>query len=323
MTGTAMLVRNIAAIVGTVAVLVASVAYLSLGVLDVRPLDDTTTVTMTVPTSNGLHAGSAVLLRGVDIGEVTSVSYQGSAVQISVAYDARYDIPVDSRFDLSAQSMLGESGIVVTPQSAVSTAVLADGDHVAATAVEVPASVPELLGSAEKLLDQVDPGLVNRLVETLSAALAGTDDAVDRLAPAAQLLAATMIYSQPALVTVIGNATSILQRADWVGPALRATSPELLYAGESLRRVVTSVKPFADFTRGGELIGERWKPTLNRAAPLVATIAPPIGSLAQTLLPAAQRSGSPLANLDIAALVDRVMQMLPGDSVRLNVTIPN
>ncbi|MCH5644968.1 MlaD family protein [Gordonia sp. ABSL49_1] len=317
-----MTIRYFVSILATLAVFVASAAYLSFGVLAQQPFTHKTTVWLTVPASNGLHTGSAVLLRGVPIGEVTSVAYAGKTVEVSIAYDSRYEIPVDSQIEIAAQSMLGESSVSVVPPLYGGDDVIADGQTLAANVVDVPASVPELLGSTQQLLDQVDPGLVDRLVTTLSTALEGTQDAVARLTPAAQVLAATMIYSQPALVTIIGNATSMLQRGQWIGPALRPTRPELLYAGESLRRVINSVKPFADFTRGGELIGERWKPVLNRSAPLVAKIAPPIGTLASTLLPAAQRSGATLANLDIATLLDRVMQMMPGNGLRLNVTIP-
>ena len=64
-----MTVRYTISILSTVAVLVASVLYLSFGVLKMRA-GDQTTVTITAPKSNGLHAGSAVLLRGVPIGSV-------------------------------------------------------------------------------------------------------------------------------------------------------------------------------------------------------------------------------------------------------------
>lgn len=189
--------------------------------------------------------------------------------------------------------------------------------------VDVPASVPELLGSTQTLLDQVDPTLVNDLVNTISEALVGTEGAVERLTPAAQLVAATLIYSQPDLVTIIRNATTMLQRGEWMGPSLRPVSPQMEYVGRSLRSVITEVRPFADFTQGGKLIRERWKPTLERAATMVSTIAPLIGELAEVLVPAARRSGAPLANLDMASLLNQALLTMPGDSLRLTVTVPN
>ena len=71
-------------IVATIAVLIIAVAYLSMGVLKMRVFSDQTTVTITAPKSNGLHAGSAVLLRGVSIGSVKSVSYTGSLSLIHI-----------------------------------------------------------------------------------------------------------------------------------------------------------------------------------------------------------------------------------------------
>ncbi|HEY9311266.1 MlaD family protein [Williamsia sp.] len=319
-----MKVRFLVSIVATVAVLIVSFVYLTFGVLKLNVVSDQTTVTITAPKSNGLHAGSAVLLRGVPIGDVKSVSYSGeNDIEIEIAYDAGYAIPADTKLVIENQSMLGESGVFLTPEPGDNGPTITSGQRLVAAVVEVPASVPELLGSTQTLLDQVDPTLVNSLVETISTALSGLEEPVERLTPAAQLLAATMIYSQPALVKIIGSSTTMLQNGEWVGSSLRATEPELIYAGEALRDVITQVKPFADFTNGGQLIRERWKPTLDRAAVLSSKTVPAIGSIAEVLVPAAQRSGSLLGTLNISTLIEQAMPALPGDSLRLNVKLPN
>lgn len=314
--------RILFSIVATVVVLVASVAYLARGVLDVSVGTERTTVTITAPASNGLHAGSAVLLRGLPVGTVDEVSYRGKSIHITMSFDAGSQIPVDSMIEIANQSMIGESGVFVTPAPGATGPYLTGGMTLAAHAVDVPASVPELLAATQHLLDQVDPTLVNRLVDTISAALAGTDQAVQRLTPAAQVVAATMIYAQPALVALIGNGTSMLRSGEWIGPSLRPTKQELIFAGQSMTEVITHVKPFADFTRGGELIGQRWRPTLDRSAKMVPELATAAGTLTATLLPAAQRSGSMLSTLDIASLVEQAMKALPGDGLRLAVTLP-
>ncbi|MGV9479060.1 MlaD family protein [Gordonia aichiensis] len=310
-------------IIATIAVLIIAVAYLSMGVLKMQVFSDQTTVTITAPKSNGLHAGSAVLLRGVSIGSVTSVSYTGSNdIEIQIAYDASHRIPSNSKLVIENQSMIGESGLFLIPPSDGQAEPIRGGQALTASVVEVPASVPELLGSTQTLLDQVDPTLVNDLVDTLATALAGTEGDVERLTPAAQVLAATMIYSQPAIKKVIGNATTMLQDGAWIGPSLRPTAPQLVYAGTSIRDVVTAVKPFATYTDGGVKIRERWKPSLNRSAVLVNKIAPPLGSIADTLLPTARQSGSVLSQIDFATLLQQAMTVLPGDSVALNLGPP-
>ena len=114
-------------------------------------------------------------------------------------------------------------------------------------------------------LDQFDPAEVNNLVDTLRVALAGTEGDVERLTPAAKVLAATMIYSEPALVKIMRNAAPMVSDGAWIGPSLRATKPQLLTAGVNLSDVITAVKPFADYTDGGRIIGERWKPALQKS----------------------------------------------------------
>ena len=318
-----MTLRSALSILATVAVLFVSIAYLLGGVLNVNPLIDTTTVTITAPKSNGLHAGSAVVYRGVPIGSVDHVAYTGDGdVSIKVSYDAAYRIPVNSDLVIENQSMLGETAMYLAPSSDEGPYI--SGDRaLSAKIVDVPASVPELLGSARTVLDQIDPALVNDLVDTVSQALAGTKDAVERLTPAAQMVAATMIYSQPALVKIIRNSTTMMADGKWIGPAMRPTRPELLMAGQNLYDVVTHVKPFADFTNGGEMIAQRWKPTLQRAATTVGDLVPPIGRFAQVLVPTARSTGAAiLSDLNIATLLEQAMRTLPGDSLRLTVTTP-
>lgn len=58
----------------TIAVLIGSVFYLAAGVLKMRTFSDQTTLVVSAPKTNGLHAGSAVLYRGVPIGGVRNVS---------------------------------------------------------------------------------------------------------------------------------------------------------------------------------------------------------------------------------------------------------
>lgn len=310
-------------IVATILVLIASVAYLGGSVLNTRTFDAMTTVVIDAPRTNGLHAGSAVVYRGIAIGSVRDVVYAGGdRVKIDVAYDARHRIPVDTALMIENQSMLGESAVVFSPLSDAGPSI-SNGQRLTAEAADVPASVPELLGAAQTVLGQVSPDGVNELVDTLRTALAGTEGDIDRLGPAAELVAATMIYSEPALVQLLRNAAPMLADGAWIGPSLRPLREELLVAGGHLSDVITHVKPFADYTEGGKIIGERWKPTLERSAAMVGEVVPPIARLAETLVPAAQRAGQSIfAEVSIARLLEQAMRTLPGDTLRLVVRPP-
>ncbi|WP_366915378.1 MlaD family protein, partial [uncultured Gordonia sp.] len=310
------------ALLATIAVLIASVWYLAIGVLNTRTLTSMTTVTITAPKSNGLHAGSAVSLRGAVIGDVRQVRFTGENVVIDVAYDAAHQIPVDSEIMISNQSMLGESALVFLPRTGEGP-MIGNGQKFSAGVVDIPASVPELLGSTQTLLDQFDPAQVNNLVDTLRVALAGTGGDVQRLTPAAKVLAATMIYSEPALVKIMRNATPMISDGSWMGPSLRATKPQLLIAGANLSEVITHVKPFADFTDGGRIIGERWKPSLQKSAAVVGELVPPIARLAEALVPTARLAGASIFDsVSISALMEQAMQSLPGDALRLTIVMP-
>jgi virulence factor Mce-like protein len=314
--------RFILALLATIAVLIASVWYLAIGVLNTRMLTSMTTVTITAPKSNGLHAGSAVSLRGAVIGDVREVRFTGDNVVIDVAYDAANKIPVASEIMISNQSMLGESALVFLPR-VDSGPMISNGQQFSAGVVDIPASVPELLGSTQTLLDQFDPAEVNNLVDTLRVALAGTEGDVERLTPAAKVLAASMIYSEPALVKIMRNAAPMVSDGAWIGPSLRATKPQLLTAGVNLSDVITAVKPFADYTDGGRIIGERWKPALQKSAAVVGELVPPIARLAEALVPTARLAGASIFDsVSISALMEQAMRSLPGDALRLTIVVP-
>ena len=148
------------------------------------------------------------------------------------------------------------------------------------------------MGSTQTLLDQFDPARVNNLVDTLRVALAGTGGDVQRLTPAAKGACGDddLFGASPRQDHAECDADDRRRFLD--GPVAAGDKPQLLIAGANLSEVITHVKPFADFTDGGRIIGERWKPSLQKSAAVVGELVPPIARLAEALVPTARLAGA-------------------------------
>jgi len=91
----------------------------------VRPDEDSYTLKMTVGSADGLYAGSAVRIAGVDVGSVESITVAGDRALVGIRIRAAYKLPVDSEGELKAQGLLGDYYIRVYP--GVADTVLPDG----------------------------------------------------------------------------------------------------------------------------------------------------------------------------------------------------
>lgn len=318
-----MKVRSVLPTVATAAVAVAAGAYLCFGTLELRPLQETTDITIAAPVAAGLGAGTTVMLRGVPIGTVTSVEPTSSGASVALGYDADFQIPSNSQLGVVNLSVLGEPVVMIEPPTGGAAAPFRDGDHAVGQVLDVPSSVPVLLASIDRFLAQVDPDAVQHLVDTVEASLVGIDSQVADLGHAARLLATVMLKGQTDIATIIGNTEYILQRSGWVKPEFTRAGPQAELMGAMILKLSVSVHPFTLQTDGGRIVVDEWKPTLERLAVLIGEISPAVGGIAAPLLPAAQASGAGLANINFGDLLNTAMQALPGDSLRISLSMPN
>ncbi|NNH70880.1 MCE family protein [Nocardia uniformis] len=318
-----MTVRSALPTLATAVVAVVAGGYLCFGSLELHPLRETTDLTIASPAAAGLGVGTEVMLRGVPIGTVTSVEPTSSGASVGLGYDARFEVPSNSQLAVVNLSVLGEPVVMIQPPTSAAAAPFRDGDRVVGQVLEVPSSVPELLASIDRFLAQVDPAAVQHLVDAVEASLAGIDSQITDLGQAARLLATVMLRGQTDIATIIGNTEYITQRSAWVNPELTRAGPQAELLGAMIRKLSFAVHPFTVQTDGGRVVVDKWKPTLERLAALIAEISPAVGGVAAPLLPAAQASGAGLANINFADLLNAAMQALPGDSLRISLSIPN
>jgi len=135
---------------------------------------------------NGLVVDSNVLLRGVQVGKVTGIQTSLAGATVAFYVDKDFPIPLDTEVRLENLSALGESYIGMLPRT--STGPTFTTGNTCHRERGQPASISELATSVVRVLDQLDPAPLSRLVGELDRALPDKDVVLPNLARASLLL---------------------------------------------------------------------------------------------------------------------------------------
>jgi virulence factor Mce-like protein len=286
--------------------------------LRVNPPADRTNLSMNVPDTNGLVVGSNVLLRGVPVGKVTGTSASIQAATVDFYVEGQYRIPVDTEVRLENLSALGESYIGLVPESDGGP-VLHNGQRISTERVVQPPSISELATSITRVLDQMDPGALTRVISEADTALPDPTTVLPNLSRASILLNNTVHEMNGHGRLLLGNFQTLLANAEWVNPILTSLTPPvreigrgiqdffkhipiIMHRGEpanvsNLNKLVARIQNLLD-DRGGDLkvLGEAFQPKLNAIA-------------------------ASLMNFDTGQLLDNFLQVVPADgTITLRVT---
>ncbi|WP_067889383.1 MlaD family protein [Nocardia vaccinii] len=303
-----------------VLVLVAGTGYLMLGVLQRHPFTATTTVTVDMPDSGGLRTDSTVVYRGVNIGTVDAITSIDGGVAVRLTFQARYRIPAASTMKVEDLSAIGEPVFEFIPNSTTGP-YLHHGQHLHGTRVQIPASAPQMLAATSQLIDQLDPATLQSLVNTLTRAVTGLQGATPLIGAATTEITATLTSRQQDLKRTVQNFMTMINDAGWLGPALAGVPGPFTDFGAIVQEVFAK---FFDMSAqfDGDKVINTYFPELDELIRLLQHLAPPIGTIAQALRPVSRATAPLLNRLDFAALLDRALQALPGDRLRIDLTVP-
>jgi phospholipid/cholesterol/gamma-HCH transport system substrate-binding protein len=310
--------RDVVSFLAFGAIIVFVLAYLgSLG-LRVSPPSARTNLSMDVPDINGLVPGSNVLLRGAPVGKVSSTRTSLQASTIDFYVDGQYRIPVDTEVRLENLSALGESYIEFVPRSDGGQT-LQDGQRIPTESVTHPPSVSELTTSVVRVLNQLDPGAIRRIISESDAALPDPKTVLPNLSRASTEFNNMVKGMNGQGRQLLSNFQTLLRNAEWVSPALTSLAPQtqtigidfqdlfkhfpVLYSRDepdsimNLNNLVVRIQALLD-DRGGDLkvLGEAFQPKLNMIA-------------------------GALMNFDTGQILDHFLQQVPADgTITLRVT---
>ena len=311
----ALRLRDVVSFLAFGAIIVFVLGYFATLGLRVNLPSDRTNLSMNVPDTNGLVVGSNVLLRGVPVGKVTGASASIQAATVDFYVEGQYRIPVDTEVRLENLSALGESYVGLVPHGDGGQ-VLQNGQRISTERVVQSPSISELATSITRVLDQMDPGALKRVISEADTALPDPTTVLPNLSRASILLNNTAHEMNGRGRLLLGNFQTLLANAEWVNPILTSLTPPVREIGHGiqdffkhiptsfepgnisgLNKLVARIQNLLD-DRGGDLkvLGEAFQPKLNAIA-------------------------ASLRNFDTGQLLDNLLQQVPADgTITLHVT---
>jgi phospholipid/cholesterol/gamma-HCH transport system substrate-binding protein len=312
--------RDVLSFMAFAVMIVFAVSYIgSLGVR-VRPPSDRTKLSMTVADINGIVVDSNILLRGVPVGKVSHVASSIGGATIDFYVDARFRIPADCDVRLDNLSALGETYIGLFPRRQGGP-MLHDGQHIATELVEQPPSITELAASVTRLLNQLDPDALERIIGEADAALPDPNSVLPNLAHASELLRNTASDMHGQGRVLLSNFETLLQNAGWVGPVLASTAPKLSDSADKASQVLQgfSVGALEIHPDGMKKFGF----FLDRVKKLLDANGGDLKVLGEAFRPRVRAIAGALLNFDPSQILANILDTVPADgAITLRVTIP-
>ncbi|CAM4366990.1 virulence factor Mce family protein [Mycobacterium basiliense] len=217
--------RTWLSVAGLVATLVVATAYLLVGTLRASPFDSTYRVTVKLPESGGLLPNQDVTLRGVRVGRVQSLQITDSGVNAVATVTSRVKIPASSGVHVSALSPAGEQYLNFEAQSDAGP-YLHDGSVIELGRSTVPLSLAQLLGDADGMLAQVDPGKIELIKQELSLSSEGPRK-LAALVDGGSLLLSTLDSVLPETTSMLRTSRVVLTMAADKNAGLAAATVDL------------------------------------------------------------------------------------------------
>ncbi len=304
-------------------VLVLGTAYIAFSVLHWRPLADYRTVTMKLDNSNQLLPDSAVLLRGVKVGNVETISREDGKVVVKFRYDGKYKIPSNTGLRVEQLSAVGEPYIDFRPDT-LEGPYLADGATIDTAKIKEPLSLPETFKLISGLTSNINSADLGGITETLADATSNTQGSLPNISQAGDLLAATLTSRMPNIRRMMENTQNYQSDMDWLpsavadfGPANRTfivKDVEVLKALDSLMNRIGG---------GPDMLTKIVNPNLMKIAPNTSKLLSNLGPMTAPLVPVVQALTDVLPQIDMAALLSQALNTVGSDgAANLTVVIP-
>ena len=199
----------------------------------------------------GLHSGSAVTYRGVQVGRVTQIALVDRRAVVGMDLDHSFRVPDDATATIRPINVFGAEEVQLTFAPGDHAPMLADGSHLAHTAVS--SELGDLFAAADPLLAKIDApdlaSVVSDLAQasdnegpTIAASIdqgARLADLLDQTLPAQLHALDSFSAFQQAITPTASSFTAIAQASNRFLPTFNASSA-------AYQRLLQTLAPFAD-----------------------------------------------------------------------------
>lgn len=292
------------------------------GALGVRigPPDHRTNLAMKVADVHGLVYDSNVLLRGVPVGKITALEADLAGATVHFWVDDRYPVPVDTDVTIGSLSALGEAYIQLIPKAAGGP-MLQDGQYVDTKRVSEPPYVSDLAASIGRVLNQLNPEALARIVNEADAAIPPPDAVLPNLTRTSRLLKNVAADMNGKGAVLLDNFQTLLRNASWVGPLLSDLSPYPPTIGWGAQGVFGGLVTIT--SHGGPDTLYRFHHLLDRVQRLLDSNGGDLKVIGERFMPQVKGIAGALLNLDPSQIMSNILATLPEDgAVTLHVSVP-
>ena len=223
--------------------------------LAVKPSTDQGSIKVTAMFTKtiGLFPSSRVMVLGVAVGRVVSVTPVGNDVKVVMRIDKTRKIPADARATIVPISLISDRYVQLFPPYASGPALKA-GDVIGTDRTFIPAELDDLLAQLKKLLDALEQGTqggspaLGVLISNLSQSLQGVGGDLSATLAGGGKVAATVLTRSSDLDQIVVHLSSLIsalaqRRSDLVdlnthlAEALGAIADERASFGGSLANI--------------------------------------------------------------------------------------
>lgn len=278
-----------------------------------------TDISMVVADVNGLVVGSKVLLRGVPVGAVSRIESTVAGATIDFYVGDEFRVPIDSDVRLENLSALGESYISLMPR-AWGGPILTSGQRIAAESITQPPSISELATSVVRVLSQLDPGALERIVDETDQALPDANSVLPNITRTSRLLRNTAADMHGRGRELIDNFQALLGNAGWLGPVLAELTLQIDNYSPHLRTLFSTVPPLIAVGAPEPLA--KFNALLARVQKFLDDNGGDFQVLGDRLLPHIKGIAGALLNFDTGQMLTNVLASMPEDgAVTLHVRL--
>ena len=286
--------------------------YFSTLGLRVSPPSNRTNLSMNVVDINGLVPDSNVLWRGVPVGKVVKTNTAINAASIDFWVDGQYKVPVDTEVQLQNLSALGESYIELVPRSSGGP-VLKDNQRISTDEVVAPASISELATAVTRILNQLEPGALQRIIAESDAAFPDPVAVLPNLTRASTLFNNMLNGLNGEGRVLLSNFGTLIRNSEWMNPNLTAITPNLTLVGVY----------WQDFFKHLPILFERDSPNsfiqlknlLDRVQGLLDANGGDLKVLGEAFQPKLNTIAATLMNFDSGQILDHFLNQVPADGM--------
>ncbi len=300
---------------------IAFVGYVASLGIRLAPPADRANLSMDVADISNLEIESNVLFRGVPVGKVSRIDATITRATIHFYIDGKYKIPADSVVRLENLSALGESYIELEPRNSGGP-VFQDGQRIAQQSIRPPGSISELGVSVVRMLNQLDPDQLKRVVNEADTGLPDPYSVLPNLKRASMLLRNTTADLNGRGNKVLDNSQSLLENAGFIGAALADTTPSIQRLGPELQtewNYAMTVPTRLPAPGSVYILGK----LVQRIQKLLDDRAPDIRVLTEPLTANIKAVAASLTTIDTSQVLANLLSAVPEDgAINLHVTIP-